>query len=263
MPVRTKFFAAAALAFLAACRPPEPPPKRTAGEPMTDREIAESRRREEQSRKSFYEVDDRPVHMKVDEQIKRVVITKTVIKPIYFPVSDPPMLTYSEVKDMIENMPAGRDLKNVADYDDFGVNVLIDNYKNVLNASASCCPYRIVDGMRAADFEQDKIMDFLARDSVDYSVQNMCMVMSDEGVGKLFSNRRLLRAIAAARRECICNNAQYLRSSLANFYTIHKIDKDFYDKALVFHFRDSNGKVVKQDMLDSVMNITEILRTCP
>ncbi|MDR1476725.1 MAG: hypothetical protein LBI17_01190 [Rickettsiales bacterium] len=264
MPVRTKgFLAVAMLAFLAACQTPEPPPRNTAGEPMTEREIADSRRREAQSLKSFNEVDDRPIHMKVAEQVKRVVVTKTVVKPIYFPVSDPPTLTYSEVKDMIGSMPTGRDLKNGEDYDDFGINVVIDNYKNVLNASASCCPYRITDGMRDAGFEQDGIMEFLAHDSVDYSVQNMCMVMSDEDVGKVFSNRRLLRAVAAARRECICNNSDYLRASLANFYTIYKADKDFYKKALIFHFRDAGGKVVKQDMLDSVMNITDILRTCP
>jgi hypothetical protein len=265
--ISRKFVVAALFALLAACRAADEPAY-VAGRGMAppfaaNRQDEESIKREQSALKSFMEVDDRPIHLKVDEQIKRVVVEKTVVKPVYFADGNPQLLSDSEIKHMLENVPTSRDLKNGVEYDEYGLGVIVGNYKNILNASASCCPFRVSEGMKAAGFFQDEILAFLERDSNGPSLQNMCMLASDSEIDRGSPGARLARVFREARDSCVCNNADYLKESLANFYSIYRLDRDFYDKALIFSFRDANGRTVKQDMLDSVMKITAVLRACP
>ena len=273
-----KFLPVALVLLLAACasmrEAPQQPeqrrrrPSRT-GELTMDtmdamNEIAaEELRREENALRSFLEVDTRPIHMQLSDQIQRVIVERTVIKPVYFPVSETKILTDDEVREMLNNMPTSRDLRDGVEHDERGLGAIIDNYKNILNASASCCPFRIVEGMRSMNFSSEVIVDFLERDSNGPSLQNMCIFASDSQISQGTSGARMGRIIRLARRNCVCHNAGYLRESLTNFYSIYRIDRDFYRQALIFHFRDANGRFVKHDMLDTVIRLTAVLRTCP
>lgn len=255
-------FAVLAL-LLAACSPSRreirPGPDFTQAEAA----MAEESRREENALRGFMDVDDRPIHMKLNDQIQRVVVKKTVVKPVYVPTGEPQFLTDDEIRHMLANLPSERDIEDGVDYDEFGLGVIVGNYKGILAASASCCPFGIAGNMGQLGLSRERIVGVMDDDARKDRVQDMCMIVSESGISDSFRSSRLAGAVRNARHACICNNSAYLRESLSNFYAIYRVDKDFYKKSLVFKFRDASGNIVRHDMLDAVVNITDTLRMCP
>jgi hypothetical protein len=227
-----------------------------------EEEARDLERRVKQHQESTAEAA-KPIYGRMDGQVQRVELKKTVVKPVVETGTDPPIIGRRELEELIKNIETEKALQDGVDYADPNVRVLIENYKNILKASSTCCPSVSIERMKAIGVPRRQLLRFLAVDSREYAVQNMCMIVSDKDIKDVFSNKNVISVLGRTRRDCICNNAGFLRRNISNFYNIYEIDPDFYDNALIYRFRDAEGRIIKQDILEAVINISGTLITCP
>jgi hypothetical protein len=204
----------------------------------------------------------KPIYGQIDRQVRRVELKKTVVKPVVSTDLTPRILSRNELEELMKSLDGEGDLGD-GEYADPNARVLVENYRNILKASVSCCPSVSTERMKAAGVPRPQMMRFLSVDSREYAVQNMCMIVSDRDIRDVFSNRNVVDILRRSRRDCICNNADFLKRNVDNFYNIYNIDPGFYDSALVYRFRDAEGRIIKQDILEAVINISGTLIACP
>ena len=102
----------------------------------------------------------------------------------------------------------------------------------------------------------------MKNDARDYFVQETCMIISEKDIKDIFKNKALANIIIRSRTNCICNNQEFLRKNINNFYKIYNEDPEFYKEVLIYRYRDKQGRIIEHDINESVLNIAITLENC-
>ncbi len=147
------------------------------------------------------------------------------------------------------------------------IKILTANYKNILNLSSSCCVANIVEKIKLYNMNKNKtmqknIIDFLTIDANTYYVQNTCLLLSDIAINNIVKNKDLNNIFKSTRKDCICNNQELLKENIKNFQKLYALDKDFYKTKFIYKSKDDQGRIIEQDMNETVINILNTLENC-
>ena len=142
------------------------------------------------------------------------------------------------------------------------LNILMNNYKNILNISSSCCVANIAERLRINKVNDKGIDNFLKIDAKEYRMQNNCMVVADRDINQIMNDKIINNSLHEARTDCICNNKTLLRNNIANFYKLYNEDKKFYRTALIYEYEDKQMRKVQHDINESILNIAFTLEKC-
>ncbi|MDE6224014.1 MAG: hypothetical protein K2M23_00900, partial [Alphaproteobacteria bacterium] len=184
------------------------------------------------------------------------------IKPVFNTNRNPVNLNLNEIQDVIDSISDEGELEDGAYYDNKTIMVLIDNYKNILKASYSCCIANIIDELKRSNVSKDSILQFLQLDANEYAFQNMCVVVNSKDVKDVYNNNVLSSIVSKVRNNCICNNADFIRKNLNNFYKLYNEKPELYDDVLVYRFKDKKGRIVEHNINETIFNITNVLNNC-
>lgn len=206
--------------------------------------------------------DSKLLYRELDNQIQKVEVKKVLVKPVFNTNRNPVALKLSEIQDVVDSIVDESTFEDGVIYPDKTLMVLIDNYKNILKASYSCCVANITDELKRSNVSKDSILKFLQLDANEYAFQNMCLVVNNKDVKDVYNNFVLSSVVADVRNNCICNNADFIRKNLNNFYKLYNEKPELYDETLVYRFRDKKGRVVEQNINETVLNITDVLTNC-
>ncbi len=198
----------------------------------------------------------------LEKNVKKVEVKKIVVKPVVDVDMDPVSLSMDEVKDLVDNVSLNIELEDGVKYDEKQLMALIENYKNILQLSYSCCVSNIVQNFKDKNISKKTLLGFLNLDAEEYGLQNMCVIVDNKDIKDVFEDDLMSLVVIEAKQDCICNNADYLRKNIDNFYKIYDLAPDFYNDVFVFRFKDKKGRIVEQDMNESVLNIAEALDKC-
>lgn len=198
----------------------------------------------------------------LEKRVKKVEVKKIVVKPVVDMDNSPISLSMDEVQELVDNASLNIDLEDGVIYDDKNLMALIDNYKNILKVSYSCCVSTISQKFKDNNLPNQLLVNFLSIDADEYGLQNMCLIVDDVDVYQVYDNPNLSSIVIDSKNDCICNNADYLKKNIDNFYKIYNIASDFYNDVLIFRFKDKKGRIVEQDINESVLNIANALDKC-
>lgn len=205
----------------------------------------------------------KPLYQRLEKNIQVVEVERTVIKPVVNVGSFSKNLTRDEVEGVLDDLWEEEDLEDGVEYENANVKNLIENYKNILQVSATCCVSNITDKFNSLSLPKTLLLSFLATDAEDYAMQNMCLILSDEDIADVVNVEVVAGIVKDAKRDCICNNVEFLKDNIINFYRMYDVDPEFYNEILVYRFKDIQGRVVEQDINEAVFNVSTILNTCP
>ncbi|MBD5405817.1 hypothetical protein HDR59_04710 [bacterium] len=206
--------------------------------------------------------DSKLLYKQLEKQVKKVEIKRIIVKPVFNTDRDPVDLSLEEVQDVVDNISSEDEFEDGMEYENKSVMVLMDNYKNILKASYSCCVSNIVDELKRTDVPHDSILRYLSLDAEEYSLQNMCLVVNNSDVKDVYNSNFLTSVVSKVRNDCICNNADFIRKNLNNFYKLYNEKPELYDEVLVYRFKDKMGRIVEQNINETVLNITNVLNNC-
>ena len=193
----------------------------------------------------------------------KVVDKNIIIKPVVNTNNSPANLTNKEVKSLVKKFfESDEKLVEGRNYKDKSIKVLMENYKSILQTSYSCCVVNITEHLKANVSSDDGIIKFLQKDGSEYALQNMCVVLNDKDINDVMGNKVIKNLIKKSRNSCICNNAEFLRKNITNFYKIYNEKPELYDEVLVYRFKDKKGRIVEHDINETIVNISAILNTC-
>lgn len=205
---------------------------------------------------------DVPTYQQIERQIKKVEVKKIVIKPLTDMQTDPHELTKEEVEDFLANIAEAGDIEEGKDYLNPNIKHLMDNYKNILKTSSVCCVSSIAERLKFNGVSGEQLLSILKNDARDYFVQETCMIISEKDIKDIFKNKALANIIIRSRTNCICNNQEFLRKNINNFYKIYNEDPEFYKEVLIYRYRDKQGRIIEHDINESVLNIAITLENC-
>lgn len=178
-----------------------------------------------------------------------------------------------EVIDLREDKSKSDDLDEVEDDEDENekdlknnIKILTANYKYILDLSSSCCVGNIAEKMRIHNLNRNNktqnIVDLLTIDANTYYVQNTCLLLSDIAINNIVKNKDLNKIFKETRKDCICNNQELLFKNIKNFQKLYETDKNFYKTKFIYKSKDDQGRIIEQDMNETVLNILSTLDTC-
>ena len=146
------------------------------------------------------------------------------------------------------------------------IKILTANYKNILNLSSSCCVANIAEKIKLHNRNKNKIshniIDLLTIDANTYYVQNTCLLLSDIAINNIVKNKDLNNIFKLTRKDCICNNQELLKENIKNFEKLYAADKNFYKTKFIYKSRDDQGRIIEQDMNETVINILDTISGC-
>ncbi|MGN0929494.1 MAG: hypothetical protein ACI4N3_02540 [Alphaproteobacteria bacterium] len=206
--------------------------------------------------------DSKLLYREIDNQIKKVEIKRTLVKPVYNTNRNPVNLNLDEIQDVINSISDESELEDGIDYDNKTIMVLIDNYKNILKASYSCCVANITEELKRSNISRDSILQFLNLDANEYAFQNMCVFVNNKDVKDVYNNKVLSSIVSKVKNNCICNNADFIHKNLNNFYKLYNEKPELYDEVLVYRFKDKKGRIVEHNINETISNITNVLNNC-
>lgn len=206
--------------------------------------------------------DSKLLYKELENQIQKVEIKKVLIKPVVNTNRNPVELQLEEVQELVDNISEESELEDGVEYDDKAVMVLMDNYKNILKTSYSCCVANIVEKMKNSNVSQDSILSFLSLDANEYALQNMCVFVNNKDMKDVYDFSVVSSIVAEVKNDCICNNAKFIRKNLNNFYKLYNEKPDLFEEALVYRFKDKKGRIVEHNINETVLNITNVLNNC-
>ncbi len=206
--------------------------------------------------------DSKLLYKELENQIQKVEIKKVLIKPVVNTSSNPVELQLEQVQELVDNISEESELEDGVEYDDKAVMVLMENYKNILKTSYSCCVANIVEKMKNSNVSQDSILSFLSKDANEYALQNMCLFVNNKDMIDVYNFGAVSSIVTEVKNDCICNNAKFIRKNLNNFYKLYNEKPELFDEALVYRFKDKKGRVVEHNINETVLNITNVLNNC-
>ena len=193
----------------------------------------------------------------------KVVDKNIIIKPVVNTSDAPVNLSNKEVKNLVKKFfESDKKLVEGRNYKDKSIKVLMENYKNILQTSYSCCIVNISEELKSNLSSNEGIIRFLQIDGSEYALQNMCVVLNDKDINDVMGNKILSDTIKRTKNSCICNNAEFLRKNISNFYKIYNEKPALYDEVLVYRFKDKKGRIVEHDINETIVNISAILNSC-
>lgn len=208
------------------------------------------------------EYDGKMLYKEVEKQVKKVELKKKVIKPVYDTENHPISLDKNQVKQVIKQISSNPDFVDGVEYKDKNVKALMENYQNILKTSYSCCVVNIAEELKHRGVSKESIVQFLKFDAEEFALQNMCIVVDDSDINDVYGNKLLTEVVAKSKNSCICNNAEFLKRNIDNFYKIYNMKPELYNEVLVYRFKDKNGRIVEHDINETVLNISTILNSC-
>ncbi len=169
-----------------------------------------------------------------------------------------------EIKDDVDELDEDDDEEKKEE--EKNIKILTANYKNILKLSASCCVANIAEKIKMHNIDKKQtphnIIDVLSFDAKTYYIQNTCLALSDITINKVVKNKDLNNIFKSVRKDCICNNQEYLRDNIKNFQKLYNADKNFYKTKFIYKSRDDQGRIIEQDMNETILNILNTLDTC-
>ena len=205
---------------------------------------------------------DVPTYQQIERQIKKVEIKKTVIKPLIDMRTDPHELTQEEVEDFLDNIEEAGEIEEGKTYTNPNIKYLMENYKNILKTSSVCCVSSIAERLKFNGISGEQLLKILSNDAQDYFVQETCIIISEKDIKDIFKSKALANIIINSRTNCICNNKEFLRKNINNFYKIYNEDPDFYKEVLIYRYRDKQGRIIEHDINETILNIAITLESC-
>lgn len=147
------------------------------------------------------------------------------------------------------------------------IKILTANYKNILKLSSSCCVANIAEKIKMHNMnkqaKKENIIDLLTVDANTYYVQNTCLLLSDIAINNIVKNKNLNNIFKSTRKDCICNNQEFLNDNIKNFQKLYAADKNFYKTKFIYESKDDQGRIIEQDMNETVLNILDTIASCP
>nr|MCR5506221.1 hypothetical protein [bacterium] len=183
-----------------------------------------------------------PVYQARKKNVKKVETKKILIKPVTNVTSAPYNFSDEEIKAFLEDVEnkegedEGYDIKNIK--------VLMDNYKNILQTSSACCISNMTESFKVNGVSREDVLRILIDDRENLSAQDKCLILSEDEIFDSFGDEYIADLVVKAREVCICNNKDFLRKNLNNFYRIYNADSEFYDKSLIYRYKDKYGRIV-------------------
>ncbi|MBQ8660689.1 MAG: hypothetical protein IJ473_03840 [Alphaproteobacteria bacterium] len=204
-----------------------------------------------------------PIYQEANRQIKKIERKKILIKPLTDLRTEPHNLTDKEISDFIENVKNNNEIDEGKTYSSKEMNTLIENYKNILKTSQACCVSNMTENFKIHNLTQDQIFDILREDAQDLQIQDKCLIISENDIFNSFDGGYVSDMVVKARNICICNNKEFLRKNVNNFYRIYNKDEEFYKTPLFYKYKDRYGRVVIDDVNQSIINMALTLESCP
>lgn len=196
-------------------------------------------------------------------KIKKVERKKIIIKPVNDYNRDLHNLSDDEIEAFFEDIESDETLEESKKYDSQSIKVLMENYKNILKTSSACCASGVSENLKMDGISKDAILSILNIDAGNDGIIDRCIVFSEDDIIESFKHRDLSNTIIKSRKDCICNNKEFLRKNINNFYRLYNTDEDFYEKPLIYKYRDKTGDVIEDDVNEAVLNMALTLESCP
>ncbi len=206
---------------------------------------------------------DIPPYQQLERQIKKVEVKKTIVKPVYNLDKQVHDFTQTEVEDFLDDISEQTELVEDEEYDSKTINLLMENYRNILQTSSACCVSSISEKLKENGVYGESLLHILKGDAHDYFVQDTCLIISNKEISDIFESKALAKIIKGVRKDCICNNKEYLRANINNFYRIYNEDPDFYKEVLIYRYKDKQGRITEHDVNETILNISLTLENCP
>ena len=203
-----------------------------------------------------------PAYQRPENQVKKIEKKKTVIKPVNVYTTESHNFTSDEIKDIFKNIEETEELDENKEYSSKSIKILIDNYKNILETSSACCNSNISENLHMSGFQDEEISDIMNYNSENLSLQNKCLLVSTDDIKDSF-NSPISNIILDARKSCICNNKDFLKKNISNFYRLYNKDPKFYEKIWIYRYKDKDGSIIEDDVNETIVNLAITLESCP
>ena len=202
-----------------------------------------------------------PMYQRPENQVKKIETKKIVIKPVNTYTNETHNFTSDEIKSFFKDIEETSELEEDKEYSSKSINILMDNYRNILAASTACCDTNISESSKMHGFSEHSLNEILDDDE-DLFVKDKCLVVSSDDVRDVFE-RPVSDIVLEARKSCICNNKDFLKKNISNFYRLYNKNPDFYEKTLIYRYKDKKGDIREDDVNTSIINLAVTLESCP
>ena len=204
-----------------------------------------------------------PMYQRNNKQVKFIEKKKILVKPITDLSNETHEFTTEEIKAFFKDVEENDILDESKDYSSESVKILMENYKNILQTSSMCCVSNIVENFKMHGLKSNEIVGILSEDIDDQSIQERCLIVSKEDIKETFEDGPIADMVTKAREVCICNNKDYLRKNIGNFYRLYNKNPDFYEKYWVYRYKDKQGNIIEDNVNETILNIAITLESCP
>ncbi len=156
------------------------------------------------------EIDnDLSIYQQLAQQVKKVELKKTIIKPLTDIRYTPHEFTNEEVEDFLINIEKEGQIDESKKYQINSIKYLMDNYKNILKTSSVCCVSSISNQLKENGIQGEELLTILKDDASDYFVQENCIIVSNKDVKDMFEDKSFVNIILNSRSNCICKNKEF------------------------------------------------------
>ncbi len=197
-----------------------------------------------------------------NSRVKKVKYTKIIVKPVKNYNRELHNLSEKEIESFLDDIDNDEPLEDNKNYDS-PVKTLMENYRNILKTSSACCVSSISENLKMSGVPQDAIVSILSYDAANDGIADRCIVFSENDIAESFKNDNLANIVKKSRRDCICNNKDFLRKNINNFYRLYNADEEFYNKPLIYKYKDKTGDIIEDDVNEAVLNMALTLESCP
>ena len=194
---------------------------------------------------------------------ERVEVKTVLVKPVVNTMYDAQPITNKQAKILAENIEDEDVIIQEEKYKDPSLKHLIENYTNITKTSSVCCVSNLAAKLKGVGVNSENILNILKNDARNFYVQNTCLILSNEDIDDVFGQNGLSQIVKDTRKSCICANKGFIRKNIASFYKIYNQDPDFYKKALLYRYKDNQGRITEHDINETVLNIALTLEECP
>ena len=201
-----------------------------------------------------------PMYQRVEKEV--VETKKILIKPVTDLTNDTRNFTKEEINTFFNDIKKNNILDESKEYTSESVKILMENYKNILQVSSICCATNITENLKMSGLQSEEVVSILSKDAKEGFIQDRCLIASKEDIEEAF-DKNVSNMVLKAREVCICNNKDYLRKNISNFYRLYNKDPKFYEKIWIYRYKDRQGDIVEDDVNGTILNIAVTLESCP
>ena len=194
---------------------------------------------------------------------EKVEVKTVLVKPVVNAMYDTQTITTADAKNLARSIKDEEVIAQSSKYKNKSIDRLMENYSNITKASSVCCVSNLAANLKKAGLKSENILDVLKYDARRFYVQDTCLILSNEDIDNVFNTNGLSTIVKDTRKSCLCANKVFMRKNIASFYKIYKQDPDFYKKALLYRYKDKQGRITEHDINETILNIADTLNECP